>query len=255
MLVGPILLLLVAVAAMPVHAGMEALETGGHIKVRGGVSWPDDTSVAGIPGTAPRYDGFVESRIKAAFYPADWLRVEAHYETVLSGGDTRRQARTVLEEMPGLDPGMAGVGTDIEDDIRAMDLTHTLDRDRSWHLYHRLDRLNLTPLSARETLVLGRQAVSWGNGLLFNPMDLVNPFAPTDIEREYKTGDDMVSLLTTRGPAEEIQLLYVPRRKAADGELSWHASSLAARTRWFFDTLELEMMTARHYRDTVLGGA
>ena len=30
-----------------------------------------------------------------------------------------------------------------------------------------------------------------GERVFFNPMDLFNPFAPTDIEREYKIGDDM----------------------------------------------------------------
>ena len=33
---------------------------------------------------------------------------------------------------------------------------------------------------------VGRQAVTWGNGLIFNPMDLFNPFSPVDIERDYK---------------------------------------------------------------------
>jgi hypothetical protein len=35
---------------------------------------------------------------------------------------------------------------------------------------------------------IGHQAVTWGNGLLFNPMDLFNPFSPSDIERDYKIG-------------------------------------------------------------------
>jgi hypothetical protein len=240
---------------MPPPAGAaDSLELGGHVKVRGGLSCPDHDAVAGVGGTAPQYDGFVETRVKATHYPADWVRLEAHYEMVATGGDTRRQAQRIVERLPELDPEMAGAGREIEDDTRLMDLTQTLDHERSYRLYHRLDRLNLTLMSEQETLVIGRQAVSWGNGLLFNPMDLVNPFAPTDIEREYKTGDDLVSLLTTRGPAEEIQLLYVPRRAPDTGKLRWQASSLAARARCFFDALELELMAARHYRDTVIGG-
>ena len=62
-------------------------------------------------------------------------------------------------------------------------------------LYHRLDRLSVTFQPYWGTLQIGRQALTWGNGFLFNPMDLFNPFSPTQIDREYKPGDDMVSIL------------------------------------------------------------
>jgi len=34
--------------------------------------------------------------------------------------------------------------------------------------------------------------LSWGNGLVFSPMDIVNPFDPTAVDTEYKAGDDML---------------------------------------------------------------
>ena len=38
----------------------------------------------------------------------------------------------------------------------------------------------------------GRQAITWGNGLVFNAMDIFNPFDPAAVDKEYKTGDDMI---------------------------------------------------------------
>lgn len=39
---------------------------------------------------------------------------------------------------------------------------------------------------------LGRQAVSWGNGMVYAPMDLFNPFAPTVVDQDHKAGDDLI---------------------------------------------------------------
>ena len=34
--------------------------------------------------------------------------------------------------------------------------------------------------------------MSWGNGLVFQPMDLFNPFTPTAVDRDYKPGNDLL---------------------------------------------------------------
>jgi len=100
---------------------------------------------------------------------------------------------------------------------------------------------------------VGRQAVTWGNGLLFNPMDLFNPFSPTDIERDYKVGDDMISTQFSAQGMGELQFLYVPRRNPISGEVEWEQSSLAGKLHFFRDTVEFDIMAAEHYRDAVLG--
>ena len=64
---------------------------------------------------------------------------------------------------------------------------------------------------------IGRQAVTWGNGFLFNPMDLFNPFAPTQIDRDYKIGDDMIFTQFPLKQTGDLQLLYVPRLALSSG--------------------------------------
>ena len=71
------------------------------------------------------------------------------------------------------------------------------------------------------SLSIGRQAVTWGNGYVFNPMDLVNPFPPTDIERDYKIGSDMVIGLVNLGTSGDLQLVYVLHVVAARGVICY----------------------------------
>jgi len=41
---------------------------------------------------------------------------------------------------------------------------------------------------------LGRQAISFGHGMVFNPMDLVQPFSIATIDNEYKAGIDALRI-------------------------------------------------------------
>ena len=136
-----------------------------------------------------------------------------------------------------------------EDSRRFMNLTHTID-EGSRHLFvHRFDRLAAEYRDERLAITVGRQAVSWGSGHVFQPMDLFNPFAPTAVDRDYKPGDDIV--LVERAFAHStLQLLHVARREAG-GDAGNH--SYAAMWHGFLGASEVEVMAARHYRDDLLG--
>jgi hypothetical protein len=233
--------------------GIDA-EWGGYIKSRGVASWPDDESFYRFVGTETSYDGSVEGRLKNRLYLGAALYLDTHYEMILSGGDGRRKEKKLERLFAGLF-GEGYIGREVEDDRRLMDLTKAISDDDDSILYHRLDRLSLTLQNKRFVVRLGRQAVTWGNGFLFNPMDLFNPFAPTDIEREYKVGDDMASAQFSLGRSFDLQFLYVPRRDPSTGDLESDESSFAGKAHFAKDTTEFEIMAARHYNDDVLGVA
>ena len=170
----------------------------------------------------------------------------------LSGGQTRDKENELLEAAPAL-PLVASAVSEAEDETRFLDLTRPYEVEEGYRAYHRLDRLSLTYQPSWGMLRLGRQAVTWGNGLLFNPMDLFNPFSPTTIDKDYKTGDDMAYCRVSTEKAGSWQFLYVPRRDAADGEPKWERSSLAAKVRYFYKDLELNLLAAEHYTDEVAG--
>lgn len=150
-------------------------------------------------------------------------------------------------------PGLTFDQTPTGDERRALDLTWLLDDGENSRLLHRFDRLAVEYRTQRVAITAGRQAVSWGGGLVFQPMDLLTPFAPTTVDQDYKAGDDLLLVERLFGDGSELQVLAVGRRIPSSGNLAARASSLATKYRTAFGESEVELMAAQHYDEQVLG--
>lgn len=225
---------------------------GGHLKLRGSVSWMPDDSIFQPVGTGAYGDGYGELRIKNHLYFGSWGEFETHYVLAAAGGDTWTKSRELSDggvSWPGWNAGRPP-----SDKRQLLDLTWVItDNDRG-AAYQRLDRLCLTLKPGWGTVRIGRQAVSWGNGMVFNPMDVFNPFAPTDFERDYKVGEDMVSMEIPLGGGGSLQSLAVPRRDPASGGIRADQSSVAGKWHFARGTTEFDVLAAAHYGEPVLGG-
>ena len=142
-----------------------------------------------------------------------------------------------LEQTPAADAG------------RLLDLAWTVDEGSNARLSHRFDRLAIEYRTSRWAVTAGRQAVSWGAGLVFQPMDLLSPFAPTTVDVDYKPGDDLVLVERLFESGADLQLLAVGRR--APGDAVRDASSVAAKYRGSVGANEFELMIARHRAENV----
>jgi len=229
----------------------DQVEWGGHLRSRGVLSWPDDDSFLQPGDTDTFADGSLDFRLKNKIFPSDWWNFETHYEAVALGGDTWRKKKELTRDHPHLFDLL--FGAQLSDDRRLLDLSKTISETSDYIIYHRLDRLVLTLLPQWGTVRIGRQALTWGNGLLFNPMDLFNPFAPTDIERDYKIGDDMVLVDLPMNAWGDVQFLCVPRRNPTNNNLEYDQSSLAGKVHFAAGTTEFDVMAAHHYDDFVTG--
>ena len=225
---------------------------GGHVKARGAVSWHDDRTAYALVDTGPYYDGHIDFRLKNTIFFSDWGSFETHYEAVLAGGDTTKAAND-LETLDLFQGSGQVFNRPINDDRRFFNFTSIIEEEDYYTLYHRLDRFVLTVQPQWGVINLGRQAMTWGNGLVFNPMDLFNPFAPTDIERDYKVGDDMAAVQFAAGMIDDVHMLYVPRRDSATGEVETDQSSFASKMHATAGTTEFDVMYARHYQEDVAG--
>lgn len=140
----------------------------------------------------------------------------------------------------------------VDDDRRLMDLTAVIEQGDQYALQHRLDRLSLAYSSEKTVIRAGRQALSWGNGLFYAPMDLVNPFNPATIDTEYKAGDDMVYFQYLLDDGSDLQAAYVFRRDGL-GNTESDVASMATKYHGYVGDGEYDVLIARHYGDGVLG--
>lgn len=157
------------------------------------------------------------------------------------------EARHELSAVGGMTNGQSS------DDRRLMDLTREIKNSGRTRLVHRLDRFHVNYTSDTTVIRVGRQAVSWGNGLLYNPMDFLNPFDPTAVDKEYKTGDDMIYGQYLLPNGNDIQLLAVARRDVTTGDLETEEHSVGVKYHGFIGEREIDILLAEHYQDSVVG--
>ena len=224
-------------------AGVPGL-AGGHLKGRWlTATYPEDSLFRAAAGPVT-HDQLGSLRLKFRASPGP-LQVEADYQLLGQHGDGLALARE-LEDLFLLPPAVP------DDDRRWWDLTTEISSGNDTVLLHRLDRLNLSWAGDRLVLRFGRQAVSWGNGLIYNPMDFFNPFDPAAIDTEYKVGDDMLYGQSLTDAGNNWQVVNVQRRDA-DGDVTGAVSSTALKYHGFGLDREYDLLLAQHFDDIVLG--
>lgn len=258
---GRALLAAVLVAATVAPArGQDGVQAhwGGHFRLRQFAGRVASDNLLALVGPELLADAAQELRLKlrlGPFGPGERFDLELHSETVLREGDTVRAARELADLAPGDLPTVGLLGAPAGDERRLLDLT-AVHQGSQYRATERIDRLVLSWHPDWGSVRVGRQALTWGDGLLFNPMDLFNPFSPSDVERDYKLGDDMVSVQVADVGGSELQLLGVPRRNPATGDVAWDQSSLAAKLHRAVPGaggVSGDLLAARHYGETVLG--
>lgn len=156
-------------------------------------------------------------------------------------------------ELPAAQNNLFGSSALPSDRTRLFDLADTIDANEDYALSHRLDRFNIGYTGEKTVVRFGRQAVSWGNGLLFTPMDFFNPFDPTLFDKEYKTGDDMLYSQYLLDNGNDFQLVSVFRRDVTSRDVEAEESSLAIKYHAITGGSELDFLVASHFDDTVVG--
>ncbi len=199
----------------------------------------------------PAWDGNLDLRLLFRRDIDNWELIVDHTTIALAGDvfEFNENNRGAVDQTP------------TDDERRALELTWTLERGDRHRIYHRFDRLAVRYRGDDWNLTLGREAVSWGSGKVFNPLDLFAPFAPTTVDRDYKPGEDLL-MYDRRLPGGDLQLLGVFRRDG-EGDRDNDENSYGGKWHHFLGDSELEVSLARHFEDDVaavsfrqpLGGA
>jgi hypothetical protein len=241
------LLCVPALAAVPALA--DDWKFGGHVKYQYTHTDYRADDIYAVFGDDPARDHGLDLRLKAENRRGPW-DFAAHYELLALNGDTLAARRNVVAA--GIP--FTGVVSGLPDDSRRLfDLTHAItERDRR-AMVHRLDRLSLGHSGARRTLRFGRQAVSWGNGLVFQPLDFVNPFSPVAIDKDYKTGDDMLYGQWLVGEKDDLQAILLPRRDPVTHHVESDQSTYAVKFRARLAGVDVDLLAARHFSENLAG--
>ena len=228
-------------------------EYGGHLKTRGTFqTLPSDSVINQLTGSSA-LDLGLELRLLFSANRGAW-DLKSDGQALISYGETIEYTRELLDLAPEYD---LLYGRLPNDDRRWWDLTRIVEDEGKRAVIGRLDRLSVGYTSGNISARFGRQAISWGNALVYTPMDIVNPFDPSQIDTEYKTGDDMLYMQYLRDNGEDIQATWVVRRNPETGAVDSDQATLASKYHGFAGATEFDLMAARHYGEAVLafGGA
>ncbi len=221
-------------------------EWGGHIKARiNADSFPDNSAFQFLTNDAA---ASVESDLRLNFSADNgpWS-FDAAWQLYGAWGDRVELIRDVAAS------NLPGRGHLPNDDRRWLNLTDTLrDRDK-FAAGHRLDRLALTYAKDKIVVRVGRQAISWGNSLVFSPMDIVNPFDPTQVDTEYKPGDDMIYAQYLRDNGHDIEFAHVVRRNPVTDDVESDVATSAVKYHGIIGESEFDLLLAENYGDTTIG--
>ena len=218
---------------------------GGHAKYQFIYStYPDNSAFHQVLGGSS-LDNTLEVRLKFSAYRNHW-DFKADYQFIAVYGDTLELTRHF--------PGAAlPIGNVISDDRRWWNLTHTIENEGKRLVVQRLDRLSIAYTGEHIVWRFGRQAISWGNGMIFTPMDIFNPFDPAAVDKEYKTGDDMLYGQYLFNNGNDLQGVAVVRRDLRTGNVENDQSSLAFKYHGFLGMNEYDLLVAEHFGDRILG--
>lgn len=219
----------------------EPTQFGGHLKYQAAYTNYQADGAAPI-GDDTAVDHSVDFRVKAERRAGDW-DFAAHYELLALAGDTlaTRRRLSALGFVGGTPSGLP------DDRARLFDLTDDVSDGSRHAAVHRLDRFAVGHATPARVLRFGRQAVSWGNGLVFHPLDFINPFSPIAIDKDYKTGDDMLYAQWLLGEQGDVQAILLPRRASATRDIESDQSSYALKLRQRAGAIDFDLLAARHF--------
>ena len=226
--------------AQSIHGRVEIQETG---------SFARDDSLDATLGAKDRND--VLGNIRFTWEPShDHWSAQIHYVATLQYGDSVRLGRAESGLLPNPPSTL-------------FDLSDTFADHGQVVGEHRLDRLSLAYSTPNVVVRVGRQALSWGSGLVFRPMDLFDPFSPSATDTEYKPGADMVYVQRLFADGSDIQFIVVPRVPRRGAGPTSDASSMALHLHTSLLGHQTTLLVARDHGDWVsaagingaLGGA
>lgn len=191
----------------------------------------------GLDSKVPQLEGGVSdinrARLMLDCEILDNWDLTVHYETIaeinpLIGGGLFFETR----ERPGLGS-----------------LSWSIDRNEDLNWVHEIDRLQVRGRLSWGDVTIGRQAIGWGVGLIWAPLDLLVGFSPVQVDREYRLGIDAVRVLLPFGAFTEVEAVYA----FYDTSFDQQVAALRWRTTLPDSATDVGLIAGKFFEDVVLG--
>lgn len=202
--------ILLAIACL-VSVGVQAVEISGRVKVQANGYDAGQHTLDQALGFRQSSEREGQLRVAISQTLSNWRFKSALLLDARNGTSVQRDLT-----MASLNPALA-LGTL---DTSYWNLTHVWTNGGETLSQGRIDRLNVSWTGEHLVLRLGRQALTWGSGLVFHPMDLVNPFEPVATDTVYKPGTDMAYGQWLFDDGSDVQFAAVLRRRRDGASLN-----------------------------------
>jgi hypothetical protein len=234
------LIALATAGVLAVAAPAQAADLSGRVELSyGNVTAPADSLNAALG--SPEYpELFGDIRLRWQHRWNDFS-AELHYKMTVENGQGVALSDALARLAPTPAPG------------NYFNLTKTVTNGVDRRVTHQIDRLSFSYSTPSLVVRGGRQALTWGAGMVFHPMDLVAPFSPDTTDTEFKPGVDMLYLQWLMADGSDLEFITVPRRTVPGGPATVDASTFALRFQTTFGDLGAEMILARDHGDTTAG--
>ena len=238
--------LLAAAVLFPINAIATDIDISGRVSPQAALTlYPDNSVFHDVYGSTSFYSAF-DARVVFGLKHKN-LSLNADYQLIGIYADQLELTRELPPELQVLFRHLP------TDRTRLFDLTHVFNDAGKTATLQRLDRLSVGFSTEHVVMKFGRQAISWGNGLMFNAMDIFNPFDPAAVDKEFKTGDDMIYGQVLQNNGNDLQGVMVFRRNPITGDVESDQGSLAFKYHHMASTFEIDALAAQHYGDTLIG--
>lgn len=183
---------------------------------------------------------FWRLRFEPEAKPTAWLTLSLAYEqSLLTGSSSTGLGATGFGVLP----------SEARAPYRVTPLEGTIAGDGTRLAWRQgLDRAFVKAHHPIADLTVGRQAIGWGRGVLFNAVDLFPPFTPLEYDREWRRGVDAIRVETAFSEHASMDTV------AAFGE-RLEESVYAARLRGYLGKVDAELVGGWRAGDWVVGAS
>lgn len=112
---------------------------------------------------------------------------------------------------------------------------------------HELDRASVTLQPEWGKVVIGRQGIGLGRGVLFSAVDMFSPFTPAEVDREWRRGVDALRIESNLSETTSAEIIAVAGR-------SWDDSAVIGRLRGFAGDVDGEIILGKRAEDLFIAG-